>query len=174
MTFVSWKYLNSSLKIDIDETNAALEGEEASQKHCAAQREDMITADVAGLIEAMSTILPSVDKEALLQSTEMGQHIVESFREGLKIGVDGWVDDNLAFVNPWGFELREIKVPVLLYQGSEDKMVPYGHGKWLASHLPQDTLKTHLIDGQGHISIFIGQAESIIDQLLAAGQVALK
>lgn len=144
------------------------------QKYCAAQREELIHTDVAGLVEALSTILPSVDKDALLQSTEMGEHVVESFREGLKIGADGWVDDDMAFINPWGFELSEIKVPILLYQGSVDKMVPFAHGQWLGNHLPQDILKKHLIDGQGHISIFVGQTESIIDELLAAGQVVLK
>lgn len=89
-----------------------------------------------------------------------------SFHESLKNGVDGWVDDNFAFIKPWGFELNEIKVPVMLYQGSEDKMVPYGHGQWLAEHLPQQNLKKHLQDGEGHVSIFLPNMETMIDELL--------
>jgi pimeloyl-ACP methyl ester carboxylesterase len=132
----------------------------------------MINADVAGIIEGMSSILPAVDKEALLQNTEMGQHMVDLMNEGLKISADGWVDDDIAFINPWGFELSEIKVPVLLYQGDEDKMVPYAHGQWLAEHLPQEKLTKHLIPGQGHISIFLGQSDGIIDELLEAAKAA--
>lgn len=154
---------------DIDETNASLEGEEALQKFCAAQRVEMINADVAGVVEAMSSILPVIDKEVLLSSTEMGQYMVDSMTEGLRFNSDGWVDDALAFVTPWGFELSEIKVPVLLYQGDEDKMVPFGHGQWLAEHLPQENLRKRLIHGHGHISIFSGQSGCIIDELLEMG-----
>jgi pimeloyl-ACP methyl ester carboxylesterase len=129
----------------------------------------MINADIAGVIEAMSSILPAVDKEALLSSTEMGQYMTDSMNESLKTNCDGWVDDGIAFVTPWGFELSEIKVPVLLYQGDEDKMVPFGHGQWLAAHLPQEKLRKNLIQGQGHISIFVGQSESILDELIDIG-----
>lgn len=133
----------------------------------------MIAADVAGIMEAMSSILPDVDKEAMV-SGDMGQHMVEMMRESLQNNADGWVDDGMAFVNPWGFELSEIKVPIILYQGSEDKMVPFGHGQWIAEHLPQEKLTTHLMQGQGHISIFIGQSETIIDELMQAGGVSPK
>lgn len=157
---------------DIDETMASLEGEESLQKFCAAQRVDMINADIAAVIEAMSSLLPAVDKDALLNSAEMGQYMTDSMNESLKTNSDGWVDDGLAFVTPWGFELSEIKVPVLLYQGDEDKMVPFSHGQWLAAHLPQEKLTKHLIQGQGHISIFVGQSESILDELLKIGGFA--
>ena len=160
------------MKIDIDETNASLQGEEALQKFCLAQREDMLKADVAGMVEAMSTILPEVDKQAMIQSTEMGQHIVDSFREGLRISADGWVDDDLCFIKPWGFDFSEIKVPVLLYQGSEDKMVPFAHGQWLAEHLPHEKLEKHLLQGQGHISIFFEECDGIIDRLLQLAEAS--
>lgn len=156
---------------DIDEFNAALQGEEALQKFCTAQRAELLNADVAGVIKAMSSILPTVDKDALTNSTEMGQHMVDSMNEGLKNNCDGWVDDDLAFTRPWGFDLGEIKVPVLLYQGDEDKMVPFAHGQWLAEHLPQDKLRKHLLQGQGHISIFVGRSDAIIDELLEVAKV---
>ena len=158
--------------LDIDETNATLQGEEALQEYCAAQRAEILSADVAGIIEAMSSLLPTVDKEALVQNSELGQHMVELMNEGLRVSSDGWVDDDLTFVKPWGFDLSEIKVPLLLYQGSEDKMVPFSHGEWLAEHLPQEKLKKHLIQGQGHISIFVGQCDGIIDDLLEIAKAA--
>ena len=157
---------NSSLKTDIAELNAALQGEEELQKFCAAVRTEMLKGGVADMIEAMSSLLPDVDKEAMTKNTEVGQYLVDSIHEGLKAGSDGWVDDDLSMIEPWGFELSEIKVPVILYQGTEDKMVPYAHGEWLAKHLPQDKLRKHLIQGQGHVSIFLGREDSIIDEFL--------
>lgn len=51
-------------------------------------------------------------------------------------GVWGWVDDDLAVVRPWGFEVDEIDVPVLVRYGVEDVLVPPAHGEWLAANVP--------------------------------------
>jgi pimeloyl-ACP methyl ester carboxylesterase len=70
---------------------------------------------------------------------------------GLAAGVDGWVDDNLAFVRPWGFELASIDRPVLVVQGGDDLMVPPGHGRWLAAHVPG--CEARLEDAHGHLTL---------------------
>lgn len=98
----------------------------------------------------------------------MGEDIVKSFQEALKDSVDGWVDDDLAFVQPWGFEFSEIRVPVMLWQGDEDMMVPFAHGKWLAAHLPRDKLREHLVKGEGHVSIAHNHLDAMLDEVLAA------
>lgn len=113
-------------------------------------------------------MLPDVDRRAILESKSVGEDLVQSFREALKNGVSGWVDDDLAFAKSWGFELSEIKVPVILYQGDVDLMVPFAHGKWLVEHLPQDLVKPHLLQGEGHISISHGYVEQMLDEVLAA------
>ena len=70
--------------------------------------------------------------------------------EAVRNGVDGWLDDDLAFVEPWGFELADVRCPVVLCQGRADLMVPYAHGEWLASRLPNVT--AHLDPVEGHMS----------------------
>jgi pimeloyl-ACP methyl ester carboxylesterase len=50
--------------------------------------------------------------------------------------VRGWVDDDLALVKPWGFDVAEIRVPVWVRYGVGDVRAPVGHGEWLARHVP--------------------------------------
>ncbi|KAI9698574.1 MAG: hypothetical protein M1820_007464 [Bogoriella megaspora] len=152
---------------NIQEFQAAMKGEEALAKFCGDMRLELLNTDARGIVESMSSILPDVDKQALLEDSTMGQYCADLFQEGLKSNADGWVDDDLEFVQPWGFDLSEVKVPVLLYQGSEDKMVPYAHGEWLSKHLPQEKLISHLQQGQGHISIVVTHTEDMLDELLA-------
>ncbi|PJJ71548.1 pimeloyl-ACP methyl ester carboxylesterase [Diaminobutyricimonas aerilata] len=61
------------------------------------------------------------------------------------------IDDDLAFVAPWGFDVTDIRVPVLFVHGAEDRMVPAAHGAWLASRIPGATWRSVL--GEGHVSV---------------------
>lgn len=156
--------------LDLDEWAAALKGEEELQKFCQAERPGMMAADAKGLTEALATLLPEVDKRAMLEDENTGDDIVRSMQEALRVSCDGWVDDDLAFTRPWGFDLGEIKVPVFLYQGSEDKMVPLAHGEWLARHLPEDKVEVRLLEGEGHISILSAYEDEMLDKLLAVAR----
>ena len=60
----------------------------------------------------------------------------EAMREACRNGVWGWVDDDLAFMKPWGFDVAEIRVPVEVRYGAKDVLVPAAHGAWLARHVP--------------------------------------
>ena len=48
----------------------------------------------------------------------------ESTVEWAVNGVGGWVDDDLAFTRPWGFDVSAIEVPVLIVYGLGDVLVP--------------------------------------------------
>lgn len=127
-------------------------------------------ADPAFIIEQLSSLLPEVDRKAILENPNVGQELVGSMAEALRSGVDGWVDDDLAFAKPWGFELSEIRVPVLLYQGDEDMMVPLAHGKWFNEHLPQDKVRSHLMNGEGHFSIAHRHFDAMLAEILVAAR----
>jgi len=116
----------------------------------------------AGLIEGLATLLPDVDRAVL--TAEFGEDMAANFAEALRTGVDGWVDDDLAFAAPWGFTLAEIAVPTFVWQGSEDLMVPFAHGQWLAAHVPGAT--AHLERGEGHLSIALGAIDQMLAELL--------
>jgi pimeloyl-ACP methyl ester carboxylesterase len=62
----------------------------------------------------------------------------------------GWVDDDLAFLRPWGFELTEISVPVEIRYGVQDVLVPAQHGRWLGENVP--TASVVVEAGEGHLT----------------------
>jgi pimeloyl-ACP methyl ester carboxylesterase len=66
-------------------------------------------------------------------------------------GPDELIDDDVAFVSPWGFELTQITASVLLVQGGQDRGVAPAHAQWLLRHCPRSEL--WLRPDDGHISI---------------------
>jgi pimeloyl-ACP methyl ester carboxylesterase len=57
-------------------------------------------------------------------------------RAGFAGGLDGWIDDDIALVRPWGFDLGSITGPVSLWHGARDTKMPRAHTDWLLAHLP--------------------------------------
>lgn len=71
---------------------------------------------------------------------QMQKHVrlvIDQLVNGLVHGVDGWVDDDIAFVCPWGVDLGSIAAPMYITYGRTDTLVPAAHGDWLASHFPR-------------------------------------
>jgi pimeloyl-ACP methyl ester carboxylesterase len=85
--------------------------------------------------------------------------------EALREGYWGWFDDDMAFTRPWGFELEEIGVPVFVWQGGHDRMVPFGHGEWLAAHIPG--ARPRLFPEHGHLTMAVDSLPRIVDELVS-------
>ena len=66
-------------------------------------------------------------------------------------GMDGLIDDDLAFVEPWGFDVADIAAPTLLVHGGRDRVVPSSHSDWLMRHLQRPELWFRRDDS--HVSI---------------------
>ena len=148
---------------NVAEFGAALLGEPTVRPMLEELREQLKDTDTAGIIASLDSLLPDVDKAVL--TDEFGEDMAASFAEGLRHGVDGWVDDDLAFTEPWGFNLDEIPGPVMIWQGSLDLMVPFAHGKALASRIAGASV--HLEEGEGHLSIGLGALDSMLDELVS-------
>jgi pimeloyl-ACP methyl ester carboxylesterase len=149
---------------NLAEFAAAAQGEDALRTFLEEMRPELKDVSVTGIVSSLDSLLPDVDKALL--TDEFGEDMASSFHEALRIGVDGWLGDDLAFVKPWGFALGEISVPVVLWQGSADLMVPFAHGRWLASRLPG--ARVHLVQGEGHLSVGPGALDRMLDEVLAA------
>jgi pimeloyl-ACP methyl ester carboxylesterase len=145
------------------EFGKVLEGEEVLRSYLEEQRANLVHATVPELVEAFGSILPPVDRGVF--TGEIGEDLAAAIQEGLRVGIDGWLDDDLSFVKPWGFALAEITTPTLLWQGSEDLMVPFAHGKWLAERIPG--VVAHLEEGEGHLSIALGSIDLMLQALVA-------
>lgn len=136
---------------NVVEFTAADRGRETLEPLVAAMAKEMSGADSAAVVEAMRSVLSPVD-EALLTG-EIGHFLTANMAEAVRSGTAGWVDDDLAFVKDWGFRLTEIEVPVLLWQGRQDLMVPFAHGEWLAANIPD--VEAHLCDDDGHLTLVV-------------------
>jgi pimeloyl-ACP methyl ester carboxylesterase len=148
---------------NVEEFGAAIEGEEPLRRYLENAREEFKSVTVEGLVTSMATLLPDVDRAVL--TDEFGEDMVANLQEGMRVGVDGWLEDDLAFASPWGFDLSEIRRPTMIWQGSEDLMVPFDHGRWLAAHLPGASV--HLEEGEGHLSVAVGALDRMLDELVA-------
>ncbi|HEV2369829.1 MAG TPA: alpha/beta hydrolase [Acidimicrobiales bacterium] len=146
------------------EFEAALRGEAQLRPYLVEVREHLRNVSVDGILTSLASLLPEVDKAVV--TDEFGEDMAMSFHEALRTGVDGWLDDDLAFIKPWGFALGEISRPTAVWQGSEDLMVPFSHGRWLAPRIPGASV--HLCHGQGHLSVGVGSLDRMLDELVAA------
>jgi pimeloyl-ACP methyl ester carboxylesterase len=110
--------------------------------------------------EALGGLIGDVDKKAL--DGVIADEYATATRKGLAVSFDGWIDDDIAFVQPWGFALADISVPVHIWQGDDDFMVPHAHSYWLEKHIP--TGKLNFVPGHGHISLIADYKNEIISQ----------
>ena len=147
---------------NVTEFSAALQGEDRLRPYLLHEREQLKNATAAGIVASLETLLPDVDKAVL--TGEFGEDLVANFHEAMRTGVEGWLEDDLAFAGSWGFELAEISVPTMIWQGSADLMVPFAHGRWLASQLPGASV--HLEEGEGHLSVGLGALDRMLDELI--------
>lgn len=95
----------------------------------------------------------------------LGAFFGAGFQAGLAGGVDGWVDDELAYARVWGFDPGAIGVPVQLWQGRQDRMVPYAHGVWLGRRLPR--VDVRMSPDDGHITLLERRVGDVHAFLLA-------
>lgn len=132
-----------------DDFRLLLTDEHAARVKLEQDREEFLAASATDLAEAMESLLTPTDAAVLTGG--MAEYLAYVNHEGLAPGSQGWWDDGCAEAGPWGFELAGISVPVLLMHGRQDKFVPFGHGQWLAAHIPG--VEARLLDNDGHLTL---------------------
>jgi len=122
---------------------------------------DLVRSDPDAIIEMLAEELPPADL-AVLTDPDTRAGLVTAMAEGLRPGVDGWIDDDLAFVIAWGFDPALITVPTLVWHGEDDILVPIAHAHWLHEAMPHSRLVT--VPDTGHLGAF-GVAASVVGWL---------
>jgi pimeloyl-ACP methyl ester carboxylesterase len=144
---------------NLEEFDLVLAGEEALLPAIERERDNLLGVTPAQLREAMAAHLSPTDSAAL--TADLAEYLHANIAHAIANSGDGWIDDNLAFVKPWGFELSSIARPVLVLQGGDDLMVPRQHGEWLAANVPG--CESRIEDAHGHLTL----AEHLVPEVHA-------
>ncbi len=115
-----------------------------------------------GFITRMASRLPPADQAVI--DDAYAEHFVANLQEAMRQSLDGLVDDQIAIVSPWGFDLTEITIPISVWHGTLDDNVPVGHAYWFAEHIPNPTV--HIEEGEGHLSISVHVIDRALDEML--------
>ncbi|MCW2784367.1 MAG: alpha/beta hydrolase fold protein [Marmoricola sp.] len=134
---------------NIAEFAAAAAGPQAYDAFLAEPVAGLAQVTGAEVAAQLGGLVTPVDVAAL--TGEFADWMAATFRAATAQGAIGWREDGLAMMAPWGFDVAEIRVPVSIWQGREDAMVPFSHGTWLAANVPG--ARAHLYDTEGHISL---------------------
>ena len=134
---------------NVKEFGWALAGEE--RLAAGLEREDQrvreqVAIDPAKILDNFD--LPEADKKVLARE-DYARIIRESVAEATRDGVWGWVDDDLAFVSPWGFDPAGIAVPAQVWYGTRDVLVPPNHGEWIARTVPGAVVRLNELGHMG-------------------------
>jgi pimeloyl-ACP methyl ester carboxylesterase len=153
---------------NIEEYSAAAAGENALTEFLAAAAQGVSGLTGPDLAAALGGLASAADTAVL--TGEFADDLALSLRAAVRDGPEGWRDDDLAFVRDWGFTMAAIQVPVAVWQGGQDRMVPVSHGAWLAEHVPG--ARAHLLPGDGHLTLITSRFGEILDDLAVLARLS--
>ena len=90
---------------------------------------------------------PACDR-AILDRPDFRAMLIADFAEAARLGVRAYWWDLVLLARLWGFQLSDITMPIHLWHGEEDNIVPVCMGHYLATAIPN--CRAHFIPGQGH------------------------
>lgn len=151
---------------NVDEFAAMAQGSEALTVWLEEHGTPLFSASADDIAREMGGLLPPVDQGAM--TGELAEYLSASSQHAGTQGTVGWHDDDLMLIRPWGFDVRTVQAPVAVWQGSEDLMVPFAHGQWLAANV--GGAQARLKEGEGHVSLLM-QMGAILDDLLSLARL---
>lgn len=151
---------------NVEDFAAAVQGSTVYEELLVRTMPPIFRASADEIVAAFGGLVTPVDAEFV--TGEFADYMSRVFDRAGAQGVVGARDDGLAIVAPWGFDVDAIRVPVAVWQGRHDAMVPFAHGEWLASHVPG--AEAHLLEDEGHLSLF-AQLDVVLADLKRLGDV---
>ena len=108
--------------------------------------------------------LPTPEAETLADD-EIFETCFHNYRESWRGGADGLYGDGAIYTEPWGFSLKEVRVPVSLWHGKQDRNFAWKLAEKMAAQLPD--CQTHFLEEEAHYSLAIRHRRAILADLLA-------
>jgi pimeloyl-ACP methyl ester carboxylesterase len=96
--------------------------------------------DPSSLLESLGPDLTDHDRR-VVEDVTIRRQLTDTYREALKCGACGWVDDAIALRKPWDFDPATIQQEVLLWHGEQDPFSPLGHAYWLAEQITNSVIE---------------------------------
>ena len=149
-------------KENVEDIKLMLGDEAAARDVLVEQRKAMLAMNAQDMMGGPPGMMSPADVAA--RTSEMVEYLVNGFHDGLTPGGEGWWDDSMAQLRPWGFRLEEINVPVQLWHGRQDRFVPFQHGEWLATQIPG--VEAHLTDEDGHTTLMQNRIPEVHEWLM--------
>jgi pimeloyl-ACP methyl ester carboxylesterase len=147
---------------NVEEFGLAIQGEEALTPFL--EKDAAVLRGITGgqIVDALAGLISGADAAVL--TGEFADSLAAGLRSAVSNGVAGWRDDDLAFAADWGFWPDAHSAPIAIWQGDQDNMVPFAHGRWLAARIPG--ARVHLEPGAGHLTMTVTAIDRILDELL--------
>lgn len=114
------------------------------------------------MLKNATSLLPAPDKR-VVSNLEMQKLFMLSVNEAFRQGIKGAFHESLLMIEDWGFDLKEIRAPIILWHGTEDQNIPLEMAEHLSRSLP--LCKTEIKQGEGHLSLIANNARNILMQL---------
>jgi pimeloyl-ACP methyl ester carboxylesterase len=122
-------------------------------------------ASEARLQREMLRSFPGVDR-AILRDRATAPGIVAFVKESMRQGTEGSLQEYRIFGDPWGFSLEEVRAPVHIWEGADDRTGPPAYRQFLADHLPD--ARVTVVPNEGHLSLLVHQAPEILASLVGS------
>jgi pimeloyl-ACP methyl ester carboxylesterase len=149
-------------ELNADDTRLYFQDKEAARVKLESDRVAMLGATPEQVGEILTTLVSEAD--AAVFTPRLAEYFVDSAAAGLGPGGEGWWEDGVAEFEPWGFAFADITIPLLLLHGQQDRFVPFGHGVWLAEHIPG--VEARLTEDDGHLTLTARHLGEVYDWLL--------
>jgi pimeloyl-ACP methyl ester carboxylesterase len=102
---------------------------------------------------------------ASLRDNAAFEAIFESQRRAWRGSAEGAMDDARIYAHPWGFAVEDVRVPVRLWHGKQDRAFAVCLAEEIANRLPN--CKARFIENEGHYSLPIRHIREILQDLIS-------
>jgi pimeloyl-ACP methyl ester carboxylesterase len=156
-------YYEGMGQLNADDIQLYFRDKAAARAKVDTDRAEMLAAKPEEVAVLLQSLLSGAD--AAVFNGDLADYLEQSTQSGLAPGGEGWWEDGVAHLETWGFDLDAISVPLLLLHGQQDQFVPYGHGVWLAAHIPG--VEARLTADDGHLTLAEYRVPDVHEWLLS-------